>query len=170
MSPSSPDSSAQGRRLLVVMRHGKAEPYAGEDYRRRLLDRGYRDSKGAGEWLAAQGMVPTHALVSSAQRTRDTWEAVAEGSGSSAEVAVEDAVYSADADSALDLLSRTPADAAVVIYVGHNPTAASLAHFLDDGDPEPDAFRAMSAGFPTAAMAVLEVTGSWADLAAPPAT
>jgi len=148
------------------MRHGKAEPFAGEDYRRRLLDRGYRDSTAAGEWLAAHDMVPTHALVSSAQRTRATWEALAEGSGSTAELVVEDAVYSADADSALDLLSRTPADAGVLVYVGHNPTAASLAHFLDDGDPDPDAFRAMSAGFPTAALAVLEVTVPWADLAA----
>ena len=45
----------------------------------------------------------------------------------------------------------------MVMFVGHNPTAASLAHLLDDGDPDPDAFRAMSAGFPPAALAVLEV-------------
>ena len=53
-----------------------------------------------------------------------------------------------------------------MLYVGHNPTAASLAHLLDDGDPDPDAFRAMSAGFPTAALAVLEVPVPWAELAA----
>ena len=37
----------------------------------------------------------------------------------------------------------------MVLFVGHNPTAASLAHLLDDGDAEPEAFREMSTGFPT---------------------
>jgi phosphohistidine phosphatase len=148
------------------MRHGKAEPFGAEDHRRRLIDRGRRDATAAGRWLAAQDMVPTHAFVSSAQRARSTWEALAKGSASAAEARIEDAVYTAGADSAVDLLSTAPADARTVIYVGHNPATASLAYLLDDGDPEPDAFRAMSAGFATAAMAVLEVTVPWVDLGA----
>ena len=64
----------------------------------------------------------------------------------------------------IDVLRGAPEDAAVVAYVGHNPTAASLAHVLDDGEPDPAAFRAISAGFPAAAMAVLEVAVPWADL------
>ena len=44
----------------------------------------------------------------------------------------------ADADSALDLCATAPADADdACCIVGHNPTAASLAHLLDDGDPRP---------------------------------
>ncbi len=148
------------------MRHGKAEPYSDEDHRRRLTERGHRDAAAAGAWLAVHGFVPTHALVSSATRTRQTWRAVAEGSGSTAEPAVQDAVYTATADSALDLLREVPADAEVVLYVGHNPTAASLAHLLDDGDPDPGAFRALSAGFPTCALAVLEVSVPWSEVGA----
>ena len=66
VSPPSPDSSSGRRRLLVVMRHGKAEPFAAEDHLRRLTERGAREAHGAGQWLADQGLVPTHALVSSA--------------------------------------------------------------------------------------------------------
>ena len=77
---------------------------------------------------------------------------------------IDDAIYTAGPESALDILRGAPEDAEVVLYVGHNPTAASLAHLLDDGDPDPDAFRAMSAGFPTSAMAVLEVQVPWAEL------
>lgn len=166
MSPPSHDSSETGRRVLVVMRHGKAESFAPEDHRRGLTERGQRDAGEAGAWLAAQGLVPTHAFVSSATRARASWAAVAEASGTAAEPLVEDAVFTADTDTALDLLRTTPADAEVVLYVGHNPTAASLVYLLDDGDPDPDAFRSMSAGFPPAAVAVLEVTVPWADLGA----
>ena len=164
MSPSSPDSSGAGSHLLVILRHGKAEAFAAEDHRRRLTDRGRRASLAAGRWLAEQGMVPTHAFVSSAVRTRETWEGLVEGSGSVADARIEDAVYSADADTALDLLRTARADAQVVLFVGHNPTAASLAHLLDDGAPEPDAFRAMARGFPPGALAVLEVDVPWAEL------
>lgn len=164
MSPPSPDSSATPRRLLVIMRHGKAEAFAPEDHRRRLTDRGRREATAGGQWLADRGIVPTDAFVSSATRTRQTWEALVAGNGTAAEARVEEAVYSADADSALDVLRGARAEAAVVLYVGHNPTAASLAHLLDDGDPDPAAFRAMSAGFPTAAIAVLEISVPWAEL------
>jgi phosphohistidine phosphatase len=146
------------------MRHAKAEAFAAEDHRRRLTERGRREATAAGEWLAEQGIIPTEAFVSSATRARQTWKALVTGSGTPAEARVEDAVYSADADSALDVLREAPPEAEVVLYVGHNPTAASLAHLLDDGDPDPAAFRAMSAGFPTAAIAVLEISVPWADL------
>jgi len=138
--------------------------FGDEDHRRDLTTRGSADAYAAGEWLDDHGFAPTHALVSSATRTRATWAALAEGSGSAAEATVDDALYIADPDSVLDVLRSVPEDAEVVAYVGHNPTAASLAHLLDDGGPDPQAFRRMSAGFPTMAMAVLEVPVAWADL------
>ena len=83
-----------------------------------------------------------------------------------AEPRIEDAAYTADTDTAVDLLRTAPADARMVIFVGHNPTAASLVHHLDDGDPDPDAFRAMARGFPPGALAVLEVAVPWSELGA----
>ena len=164
MSPPSPDSSAGGPQLLVILRHGKAEPFAAEDHERRLTERGRLVSVSDGEWLATRGIVPTHAVVSSAVRAQETWAGVAEGSGSVAEPRIEDTAYTADTDTAVDLLRTAPADAQTLIFVGHNPTAASLVHHLDDGDPAPDAFRALARGFPPGALAVLELAVPWSEL------
>lgn len=162
--PSSPDSVPAGRRLLVIMRHGKAEAFAEEDHQRRLTDRGERDATAAGEWLAERGLLPTHAFISSSARTRDTWAALAAASGATIEPDLDDAVYAADPDSALDVLRTAPADAEVLLFLGHNPTVATLVHLLDDGAPAADAFRALSEGFTTSALAVLEVAVPWAEL------
>jgi phosphohistidine phosphatase len=146
------------------MRHAKAEPFSTDDHARSLTDRGRRDAAEAGLWLAAQGIVPDCAFVSSSERTVATWEALAHGSRSSAEVRVEDALYSASPEATLDVLRTAPLDCRVLTYVGHNPTAAYLAHMLDDGEAEPTAFREMSEGYPTAALAVLEIKVPWSEL------
>lgn len=155
---------AGARRLLVVMRHAKAEPFSTEDHARALTDRGRRDAAEAGVWLATQGVVPDCAFVSSATRTVATWEALAHGARSSAEVRVEEALYSASPEATLEVLRTAPLDCRVLAYVGHNPTAAYLAHMLDDGEADPVAFREMSEGYPTAALAVLEIKVPWSDL------
>jgi phosphohistidine phosphatase len=146
------------------MRHAKAEPFGTDDHRRTLTERGRRDAAEAGAWLATQGIVPTHALVSSAVRTRETWEAVAAASGSTAEPTYDESLYSAGPETALEVLTGTDPAAEVLMFVGHNPTTAYLAHVLSDDRPDPEAFRAMSQGYPTAALAVFDVPVAWADL------
>ena len=145
------------------MRHARAESFADGDHRRKLTERGRRDAVEAGRWLAAAGLQPEAVFVSSAVRARATWQAVAEGAHSEAEARVEDGLYTAGPDAVVETL-RTAGDAAVVLFVGHNPTAASLAHVLDDGNPDPEAFRQMSGGFPPAALAVLDVPEPWGQL------
>jgi phosphohistidine phosphatase len=164
MSTSSPDSSSSGRRVLLVMRHATAESFAEEDSARRLTARGQREAVAAGRWMAEQSLVPTHAFVSAATRAVSTWEGVVAGSGTTATPSIEGGLYSGGAFSVLESLRTAPDDAEVVAYVGHNPTAASLAHLLDDGDPDPDAFRGVSSGFPPASVAVLDVTTEWSAL------
>jgi phosphohistidine phosphatase len=148
----------------VVVRHGKAEQYGDEDHRRQLTDRGRREARDAGEWLAASGYVPTHALVSTATRTRETWDSLVLGSGTEASVDLSDSAYAADTETALALLQGAPEEATVLALVGHNPTVSSLVHLLDSGQPDPGAFRQLSFGLPTSGVAVLEVSTSWADL------
>ncbi len=146
------------------MRHGKAESFGAEDHSRRLTERGARDAKAGGEWLARSDYVPTHAFVSSAVRAQATWAALVSGCASHATSEIDGSLYSADPATVIDVLRGAPEDAAVVVYVGHIPTAASLTLVLDDGEPDPTAFRAISEGFPVAAMAVLEVPVPWAEL------
>lgn len=146
------------------MRHAKAEGFAVDDHARALTGRGRRDAVEAGLWLASAEVVPDHVFVSSAVRTMNTWESLSHGLRASAEVAVDDALYSAGPESALEVLRTAPLDASCVLFVGHNPTAAYLANVLDDGRPDATAFRDMSQGYPTSALTVLDVPVAWADL------
>src|ERR1700754_11193 len=94
-------------RSLVVMRHAKAEQSGPSDFERQLSDRGVIDATEAGQWLANRGVEPEQALVSAAVRTLQTWEAVNEGGGWDLEATLEDALYEAGTESALDLIRDT---------------------------------------------------------------
>ena len=159
------DVGPQQLRRLIVMRHAKAEPFADSDQARRLTDRGLAEAGDAGRHLAAAGLRPDFALVSSATRTRQTWDAVAEAAGlEDAEVSFDDALFSGSPDVVLEAVRRAPADAGTVMFVGHNPTAAFLCHLLDDGEGDPDASSELLCGFPPAAVATLETSARWVDL------
>lgn len=156
---------SEQKRTLVVMRHAKAEQDGTTDFDRRLAERGERDARAAGAWLAAQGVEPDAALVSAAVRTHQTWEAVAEGAGWDADVAsYDEALYAAGPESALDLVRGVDDDVRTLVVVGHNPTVAYLAQLLDDGEGDEDASAEMVVGYPTSATTVLEVEGDWEDL------
>lgn len=151
-------------RRLIVMRHAKAEPYGKTDQERELSRRGRADAADAGAFLRAIGVVPDHALVSVASRTRQTWEEVSRACGGEAVVDFDSAVYSGGPDDVLERLREIPADVEISLFVGHNPTAAYLAHFLDDGDGDPDALREMLHGYPAGALTVFELAGDWSDI------
>jgi len=146
------------------MRHAKAEQSAPSDYERQLSDRGMADAAAAGTWLAARDVVPDQALVSAAVRTQQTWEALADGAGWDLEGTLEEALYEAGPEAALDLVRQTEGHVRTLVVVGHNPTMASLAALLDDGDGDEDAGIEMTLGFPTSGLAVLTYDGDWDDL------
>jgi phosphohistidine phosphatase len=156
--------SEGGPRRLVVMRHAKAEPGGETDVLRELAQRGWDDAVEAGRWLVGRDVTPDAALVSSARRATSTWLALAEGGSFDAEPVFSDGLYSAGPETALDLVRETPADVAILVVVGHNPTMAYLAQLLDDGGGDAAAGREMAGGFPTGALAVFDVAGSWPEL------
>jgi len=151
-------------RRLVVMRHAKAEAVAASDHERRLTRRGVRDAAEAGRWARSAGVLPDHALVSTAARAHETWSTFRAAADLELEAELDAGLYAAGPYSALEALRTAPADATTVMIVGHNPTMAHLVHLLDDGSADPVAFAEISAGFPTSAVAVLDVPGSWAEL------
>ncbi|KQT94604.1 hypothetical protein ASG49_07070 [Marmoricola sp. Leaf446] len=148
----------------MVLRHGRAESFAEEDHVRRLTARGRRDATAVGEWLSGAGVRPDAALVSSAARTRETWDLLAAALPEAPEAQVRDDLYSASADTVLDVLRAVPDDVTTLVYVGHNPAVASLAQALEDGEPDVEAFVALSRGFPPGAAAVLQVPVAWSEL------
>jgi phosphohistidine phosphatase len=145
-----------GDHTLIVMRHAKAaELPGGPDVDRPLRPRGRRNSAAAGHWLASHGYRPDLVLCSAAERTMQTWEHVSAELGGSAEIRAERGLYQADAEDVAEFIRAVPEPAATVLYIGHNPAAAELAAVLTGAEPP----------FPTAAIAVVRLAGSWAGLA-----
>jgi phosphohistidine phosphatase len=151
-------------RTIVVMRHAKAEQSGPSDFERRLSERGHADAADAGQWLAGLGIEPELALVSAAARTQQTWEALAEGAGWDLDPELDEGLYSAGTQTALDLLREVDKGITSVMVVGHNPTMASLAAILDDGAGDADAGVDLALGYPTSALTVFSYDGDWADL------
>ncbi len=148
-----------------MIRHAKAEQGGATDAERRLAEKGARHAAEVGARLAEHDLRPDHALVSSAVRAVETWEALAGGAGWELEPEVSRALYTAEPETALDLV-REVGDAVTVALVGHNPTMGSMAQLLDDGEGDDDAGAELATrGFPTGAVAVFEHDGAWADLA-----
>ena len=158
-------SSSERSRRLVVMRHSKAEPTAPSDHERALAARGRGDAAGAGRWLREQGITPDAALVSDALRTQQTWEEVATAADWDLEPTLSAGLYAAGPDSAFDLIRDVDPGVTTLVVIGHNPTMASIAELIDDGDGDPDAATGMvTSGFPTSALAVFSVPGEWTDI------
>lgn len=153
-----------GPRRLVVMRHATAEAVAASDVERPLTDRGRADAEAAGAWLHQHGVVPDHAIVSPAVRTRETWAAMVRATGWTAPPDLEPALVHAGVEAALDLLRLVPDDARVVVLVGHNPTVSQVANLLQDGAGEREAALSMARGHPPAAFALFDVTVEWSRL------
>ena len=139
---------------LIIMRHAKAgELPGGPDFERALRPRGLRDSAAAGRWLAASGYRPDLVLCSAARRTRQTWHHLSKELGGKPAFAAERRLYQADSDDVAGLIRETSKDVGTLMYIGHNPAAAGVVGLLTGSEPE----------FPTAAIAVIGLTGDWAE-------
>jgi phosphohistidine phosphatase len=103
--------------------------------------------------------------VSAATRARETWASLAEGGGWDLAPDVDRGLYAAEPDTAVDLISRVDDAVQALVVIGHNPTMASLAQLLGDGEGDPELENELLGGFPTSATAVFSYDGSWADLA-----
>lgn len=151
-------------RRLVVVRHAKAEPVAPTDMERRLTVRGQSDAADVGAWLLQQQFTPDLAVVSTAVRTRETWQALAQRAGWNTQVDHRVDLYSAGPEAVLDVLRTTPSDVSSLVLVGHNPTVAYLAQLLSDGEGDPALLARASAGFPPASVTLFELGTPWSSL------
>jgi phosphohistidine phosphatase len=151
-------------RRLLLLRHAKsswADPGI-RDHDRPLNDRGRRAAAAMGGHLRAQGLVPDVVLCSSARRTCET--AALLELPTTAELVVEHDLYLADPDTVLHRIRAVDDRAARVMVIGHNPTMHEVALDLVRGGNK-RALRSLGEKFPTGALAVVEIEGTWRALA-----
>ena len=127
-----------------------------------------------GRWLRKAGHVPDQVLCSTARRASETWQLAQPALKAAPPVSFEDRIYLASAGQLLDLACQAPRAVQTLLIVGHDPGIPDLALLLagptsptgggGSGIAPPAAVERMRAKFPTAAIAVLELTGTWRQL------
>lgn len=153
-------------RTLILLRHAKAAKAheAPSDEARELSGRGRREAAMAGAAMEDAGLKPTLALVSTAERTRQTASFGLQNFA--LETRYEEALYHAAPEGVWDAFSASNADCVVV--VGHNPgigeLVSMLVHQAHDGSK---LAREFSGHFPTAAFAAFEIKGDLLRAAGP---
>jgi phosphohistidine phosphatase len=152
-------------RRLILLRHAKSDWPDVPDQERPLAKRGRRDAPVVGRWLRRHGYLPEVVICSVARRTRQTWKLVAPELGGSPSVTFEPRAYAASAPTLLYLARELPGTCRAALLIGHNPAIAELASHLAEPPDAGDAPPSPELRFPTAAVAVFEFTGDWADLA-----
>ncbi|KMO25541.1 SixA phosphatase family protein [Methylobacterium aquaticum] len=149
-------------RRLILLRHAKSDwPDGVADADRPLAPRGQDAAPKMAAYLAAQGLIPDRVLVSPARRTQETWDLVKPALGAVADETVPQ-IYEAPVSRLLDVVQAIPDEAATVLMIGHNPGFQDLARLLSKPG---EARRALSKKYPTAAIAVIDVSAeSWAKV------
>ena len=142
---------------LILVRHAKTEPRSasGEDFDRALTGQGRRDAAALGHALAAAGLIPDVALVSTAVRARETFQAMA---AELPDVRPESRAELYDAPSEVLKAAADAAQGDTVLLVAHNPGVHALASMLVQAcvAVSVDDRAALEAGFATATAAAFE--------------
>jgi phosphohistidine phosphatase len=149
---------------LYLLRHAKSswdDPTLA-DHDRPLAPRGRRAAKVMAEHARRERIAPELVLCSPSRRTRQTLTLIAPGLEEGTDVQIKPELYAATAADLLEALRKVPDEVESVMLIGHNPGIQDLALSLARDRPEIARVRGK---FPTAALATLELTASWRELA-----
>lgn len=155
---------------LILLRHAKSDWPAGlDDLERPLNARGREAAPRMGRYFADEGLLPDFAIVSPAQRTRETFDLVAqalrEHAGEEPPLRVDQRIYEAPPEQLLQAIRETDDAVRTLLMVGHNPGTQELARLLT-GFGDRYAFSRLTQKYPTAGVTVLDFDiGSWRDVA-----
>lgn len=150
-------------RELLLARHAKSDWSSGvDDHERPLNARGTRDARALGEWLGRYGGALDRVIVSTATRTRATWQLASANMTADCPVDFLDEIYEAHWRDVLEVLRSLHGEMRVLV-VGHNPGLEDLASTLAAAWTAPR--EALEEKFPTSAVARLRFDIPWADLA-----
>ncbi len=153
---------------LLLLRHAKSswrEPGL-SDHDRPLNGRGRRSAPLIGRYLVQQGLQPDLVLCSTALRTRETWDLVAETLGQAPPPCeLHGDLYEAEPSKILRTIRRVPATVRRLLVVGHNPGMELLARSLADARSERVALARLQAKYPTAGLALFDLgAAGWGSL------
>lgn len=150
---------------LILLRHGKAAPAdQGGDHKRPLAAKGRADCPLIGAKLKQLGVRPEIVLVSTALRTRETYDLVA-GPAGLKPADYEDELYLASTMVLLRRLKKAPPRTNSVLIIGHNPGLSDLARKLSDpAESDPTALSRVRMKFPPGSCAILNVLTPWSEL------
>jgi phosphohistidine phosphatase len=142
---------------LILMRHAKSswEDVSRPDHDRPLNDRGRASAKAMGAWLRQNGHVPDAAIVSTSQRTVETFHEL----GFDVPAEYSRALYHAGAEVLMEVLRDQTA--ATVLMLAHNPGIADFAGRLVSKPPRHPRF----ADYPTCATCVIRFhADAWTNI------
>ena len=146
---------------LLIIRHAKSDwPEGVPDHERPLGPRGERDAPAVGSWLVEEGWIPHRAIVSTARRTRETWQLLSDQLPEPPVASFQERLYAAPWRELLAVVQELPEEVPIAALVGHNPGCEELASEL--AGPGDGAARAeMAHKFPTSGVAVIELENHW---------
>jgi phosphohistidine phosphatase len=116
----------------MLLRHAKSAPSHGalRDHDRILDARGREDAPKIGAYMVRHGLVPDLAIVSTAQRARETWELAVTAFPAPPPVVYDGRLYDADPNALMEVIKETDEATRRLLLVGHNPGLHKLATLL----------------------------------------
>src|SRR4030081_3690891 len=139
---------------LLLLRHAKSDWSAPgqSDRDRPLAARGRGAAAEIGAYMARHRLIPDRVLCSTAERTRQTFDLMAEKFPGPPPVTFEDGLYDATPDDILQIIRATRQDVRPLRVIGHNPgLQAAAAMLIAAGDVE--ARERLKEKLPTAGLA-----------------
>ena len=115
-----------------------------------------------GKYLQDKGLAPAIVLCSSATRAQETLEQLRPAFSDSTVVKIEPKLYGAESTALATRLRRVSQGSPSVLVIGHDPAIQELVLMLD---PSSRRSKAVRKKFPTAALAVVDVSiDEWKQL------
>jgi phosphohistidine phosphatase len=151
---------------VMLLRHAKSDrPDGVADERRPLAARGRRDSPWMGRQIMRKGLLPDLALVSTACRAQETWQAVSSAFDRRVPARNEPRLYEATSRGLFELVKETGPEIASLLLVGHNPGLHEFALALIGSGDRQDLAR-LRDGLPTAGLVIIDLAvDTWSALA-----
>ena len=117
---------------LLIMRHAKSSWKETDvtDHERPLKKRGKDDAHRMGKLLRSKKIVPEMIISSTAQRSRETAELLAESMKFKEAIIYSDALYMAEPSDILAEIAHHATKQKTVMVIGHNPGSEALLQIL----------------------------------------